>query len=492
MGNKYVLGIDQSTQGSKALLFNQEGELIERCDLLHTQYVNEQGYVSHDGDEIYKNIIALIPMIVKKAKIQKEDILCVGISNQRETTIGWDKTGNPAGKAIVWQCARASQIAEELQEKGYEEEVRNSTGIPLSPYFPAAKMAWLLKNNEKTQELLKKEELCLGTMDSYLLYRLTKGEAYKTDYSNASRTQLFNITELKWDKRVCEIFGIPVTILPKVCDSNSQFGETDFEGYLDKKIPILSMIGDSHGALYGHGCFAKGMVKATYGTGSSVMMNVGDKPVFSKHGLITSLAYGIDGKVEYVLEGNINYTGAIIPWLIDSLGLINTPCETEDLIKEANPVDTTYLVPAFSGLGAPYWDNDARAVIYGMGRTTQKAEIVKAAVESIGYQVTDIVEAMKEDSGIPIPRLRTDGGVTKNEYLMQFQSDLLDIPVSVPYIEEYSGLGAAYLAGITCGIYSKEKLFDKMARKEYTSSMDMSVREQKYSGWKKAVSSIIK
>lgn len=491
MLNKYVLGIDQSTQGSKVLLFDVSGKLVERCDLVHKQHVSEQGWVSHDGEEIYNNIIRLVPMLVEKAGIRKEEIICIGISNQRETSIAWDESGTPAAKAIVWQCARASSITDNLEQLGFNDEIKNRTGIPLSPYFPAAKIAWLLKNEPGVKELLNKGELHIGTMDSYILYRLTNGTSYKTEYSNASRTQLFNISELQWDSKVCDMFGIPQEILPTVCDSNAKFGETDFEGYLDVKIPILAMLGDSHGALYGHGCFQKGMVKATYGTGSSVMMNIGKEPIISKHGLITSLAYGINGEVDYVLEGNLNYTGAIIPWLIDGLGLIQYASETEQLIKEANPLDTTYLVPAFSGLGAPYWNDDAKAVMNGMSRLTRKAEIVKAAVESIAYQVTDIIFAMKEDANLEIPILRTDGGVTKNEYLMKFQSDLLHIPVYVPFVEEFSGLGVAYLAGITYGIYHKEQLFDQIQVKEYTFSMDEDVVKIKYEGWKKAVYSAI-
>lgn len=491
MLNKYVLGIDQSTQGSKVLLFDIYGKLVERCDLAHKQHVNEQGWVSHDGDEIYNNIISLVPMLVEKAGIKKEEIICIGISNQRETSIAWDECGIPAAKAIVWQCARASAITDTLAQPGCSDDIKNRTGIPLSPYFPAAKIAWLLKNEPRVKELLSEGKLHVGTMDSYLLYRLTNGTSYKTEYSNASRTQLFNINELQWDSKVCDIFGIPKDILPNVCDSNSKFGETDFEGYLDVKIPILAMLGDSHGALYGHGCFQKGMVKATYGTGSSVMMNIGKEPLISKHGLITSLAYGINGEVEYVLEGNLNYTGAIIPWLIDGLGMIESASETEQLIKEANPLDTTYLIPAFSGLGAPYWNDDAQAIISGMSRMTKKAEIVKAAVESIAYQVTDIILAMKEDANLEIPILRTDGGVTRNEYLMQFQSDLLRIPVNVPFVEEFSGLGVAYLAGITCGIYQKEKLFDQIPVKDYTSYIDENVMKAKYEGWKKAVNCAI-
>lgn len=365
--------------------------------------------------------------------------------------------------------------------------VRERTGIPLSAYFPAAKIAWLLQNEPKVKELLAKGSLYAGTVDTYLLYRLTGGAAYKTDYSNASRTQLFNLRELAWDREICDLFGIPADMLPEVCDSNSCFGETDFNGYLDRKIPILAMLGDSHGAFYGHGCFHRGMVKATYGTGSSVMMNIGQKPALSRHGLITSVGYAVDGKVDYVLEGNLNYTGAIIPWLVDSLGIIEAASDTERLMQEANPLDTTYLVPAFSGLGAPYWVDDARAGVIGMTRTTGKAELVKAAVDSIAYQVTDVILSMKEDAGLEVPLLQTDGGATKNGCLMQLQADLLGIPVHVPETEEFSGLGAAYLAGITGGIYEKDRIFHQVPVKEYAPGPAADTAAGRYEGWKAAV-----
>ncbi|MGB8455421.1 MAG: glycerol kinase [Anaerocolumna sp.] len=492
MSEKYVLGIDQSTQGTKALLFNKNGWLIARCDLSHKQMVNDRGWVSHDGNEIYENILKLIPMVVEKAAVNKKDIVCVGISNQRETSIAWDReSGIPIAPAIVWQCSRAKEITSKLEKDGYGLMVKEKTGIPLSPYFPAAKISWILNNVDGAKEKDLYGELRYGTMDSYLIYRLTEGSSYKTDYSNASRTQLFNLLSLNWDVVIGKIFGINVKNLPEVRDSNDNFGKTDFNGYLDIKIPILSALGDSHGALFCQGCHEEGMVKATYGTGSSIMMNIGEKSIHSRHGLVTSLAWGFNGKVQYVLEGNINYTGAVISWLKEDLKIIQSAVEAENLAKEANPADSTYLVPAFTGLGAPYWKNDAKAILVGMSRTTGKAEIVKAALDCIAYQITDIIMAMTEDAGITINGLRVDGGPTRNGYLMQLQSDLTNIPVQVPDVEELSGMGAAYCAGIRYGLYKKEEIFNTINRKEFKPSMTLSEKERRYQGWKQAVSIIL-
>ncbi len=496
MQKQYVIGIDQSTQGSKALLFDKEGNLILRCDLPHKQIVNEKGWVSHDGEEIYQNIIRLIPTLIEKGGIQKEEIACVGISNQRETTIAYGLDGAPLAPAIVWQCFRAESVIKEIKKekasiaKDLSEFVRVRTGIPMSPYFPAAKIAWLMKNVPKVQEAAEKNELHVGTIDSYLLYRLTKGKEFKTDYSNASRTQLLNLNTLEWDEEVCKLYDIPVSILPKICYSDSEFGETDFEGYFETPIPILSMMGDSHGALFGQGCHEKGLVKCTYGTGSSIMMNIGEKPILSKNGLVTSLAFGINGKVSYCLEGNLNYTGAVITWLKDDVQLIENSLETAELAAKANPADTTYLVPAFSGLGAPYWKSEAKAVLYGMSRTTGKCEIVKAALDCIAYQIADIVFAMQEDAGIAIESLRVDGGPTRNSYLMQFQSDMIKGEVRVSDTEELSGLGAAYLAGCKYGLYKAEDMLTNRKTISYQPSMQEVLRKEKYDGWLETIGKV--
>lgn len=487
----YILGIDQSTQGTKALLFDGKGDLICRTDLSHRQIINDKGWVEHDGEEIYKNTIQAVKNLIIKAGIDKGQIRAVGISNQRETAIAWNRvTQKPVYHAIVWQCARAAGLCRELEEAGYGELVRSHTGLPLSPYFSAAKLSWIFKNVDGVKQLAEEGMLCCGTMDSWLVYCLTKGKEFCTDYSNASRTQLFHIQDLKWDNEMSEIFGIPSTCLPKVTGSDECFGMTDFDGFLNTPIPIMAVLGDSHGALFGQGCLETGMVKATYGTGSSVMMNIGEKPVFSKQ-VVTSLAWFMGGRAAYVLEGNINYTGAVITWMKDSLGLIRDPQETEELAALASPKDRTYLVPAFSGLGAPYWNSEASAMYYGMTRVTGKAELVRAGLDSIVYQITDVLKAMEKESGIAIGELRADGGPAGNQYLMQFQSDMACLPVSVPAAAELSGIGAAYTAGLALGIYDKNELFNNKKRTVFLPKMEEAARNNKYKGWLFAVSKVL-
>lgn len=499
MGDKtkqYMLGIDQSTQGTKAILFDEAGQIVCRQDVPHRQIINDLGWVSHDLEEIYANTLKAVQLVVGKAGIQRDGIAGVGISNQRETSAAWGADGKPVCNAIVWQCARAQEICSRIEEEGKDhhiaEQVKEKTGLNLSPYFPAAKYAWILENEEEAMRLCREGSLHLGTIDSFLIYRLTKGTVFRTDYSNASRTQLFNIHTLSWDPELCEIFGVPQSALAEVCNSDGDFGKTDFEGYLNEPIPICGVLGDSHAALFGQGCHKAGMVKATYGTGSSVMMNIGEKPVMSQNGLVTSLAWSLNGKAEYVLEGNLNYTGAVITWLKDDVGLISSPGETQEMAKNAAAEDKTYLVPAFSGLGAPYWDSEARASLSGMSRTTGRNEIVRAALDCIAYQITDILMAMSEDAGVSIEELRVDGGPTRNQYLMQFQSDIAGIQVSIPPAEELSAIGAAYCAGISLGFYKKDELFQKENRTIYLPSMNQEKRDSLYAGWKEAVNSVLK
>lgn len=490
MGKEYIISIDQSTQGTKALLFNKLGELCARTDLAHRQIVNEQGWVSHDGEEIYQNTVQVIKNVLGLAKVSPDDVAGIGISNQRETAIMWDReTGKPVDYAVVWQCARATQICERKEIADMTEQLRLRTGLQLSPYFTAAKICWLLENVEGAAQKAGEHGICHGTMDSYLVYRLTKGEVYATDYSNASRTQLYNIFDLCWDEEICKAFGIDVENLPEVKDSNACFGSTDCEGFFHEPVPIHAVMGDSHAALFGQNCRSDGMTKVTYGTGSSIMMNIGYKPILSSNGLVTSLAWGMNGKPEYVLEGNLNYTGAVISWLKDNVKLIENASETEALAGEANKEDGLYLIPAFSGLGAPYWDSNARAAIVGMDRTTGKAEIARAALESIAYQITDIVKAMERDSQKRIGALRVDGGATKNKYLMQFQSDIAGSEVAISRIEELSGLGVAFMAGMSLGLWD-ENIFDTMKWDQVSPKMDENISERKYEGYKNAVNLI--
>ena len=490
---KYILAIDQSTQGTKGLLFDEEGSLLARTDLPHRQIVNDLGWVGHDAAEIMKNTYAVGRRVIEKAGIDRKDVAGIGISNQRETAMAWDRvTGEPLYDAVVWQCARGKAVCDAIAgQEGAAALVQAATGLPLSPYFSAGKLAWLLANVPAVKACANagaygSPRLAMGTMDAWLIYNLTEGRSYRTDYSNASRTQLFNIFDLKWDEKVCALFGIDPAWLPEVCPSDSLFGETTWGGWFDQPVPIHGVLGDSHGALFGQGCLAPGMTKSTFGTGSSVMMNIGTKPVVSRHGLVTSLAWNMGGKTEYVLEGNINYTGAVITWLQKDVKLIAGAGETEALALSANPADQTYLVPAFSGLGAPYWDPDATGVLSGITRTTGQAEIVRAALDCIGYQIHDIVAAMGEDAGIPVSELRVDGGPTKNRYLMQFVSDMTKSTVEVPDLEELSGLGAALACGRALGLYGDD-IFEKRSRTAYRPQMEPETRSRKLAGWKRAV-----
>lgn len=483
---RYILAIDQSTQGTKAMLFDAVGRLTARADRPHRQYVDEHGWVSHDLEEIWSNTLAVTRDVVKKAGIRPEQILAVGLTNQRETVAAWDRsTGKAAAPAIVWQCARAKALCEELAP--YADIIREKTGIPLSPYFSAPKMAWLLRNDPCVAALAECGQLCMGTIDSFLIYRLTEEKVFKTDYSNASRTQLLDLRSLQWDAELCSLYGVPMDCLAEICMSDSLFGHTTLGGLLERPVPLCGVLGDSHAALLGQNCRTPGQTKATYGTGSSVMMQTGDQLVTSSCGLVTSLAWGLDGKIEYVLEGNLNYTGAVITWMKKDVALLASDQESEILARSANPADKTYFVPAFTGLGAPYWDSDATGLLTGITRTTGKAEIVKAGLECIGYQITDLVDRMAHDAQVSLAELRVDGGPTANAYLMQFQSDIAQVVVSIPEIQELSGFGAACAAGFACGFYDPQRIHTRMQRKRYIPAMSPAERELRYNGWKRAV-----
>ena len=486
----HVLSVDQSTQGTKALLFDASGALICRRDVAHEQIISADGWVSHDPEEIYRNTLEAVRLVLTESGVNPGEIAAFGISNQRETSVCWDRTtGKPIANAIVWQCGRAKELCQRVMDAGWSEQVRKATGIPISPFFPASKFAWLVENIPGAKEKAAQHELCFGTIDTWLVYCMTGGQSYKTDYSNASRTQLFNIHSLAWDREICTAFGLNADDLAEVTDSDGVFGATDLNGLLPKQVPICGVLGDSHAALFGQGCLDNGMAKATYGTGSSIMMNIGEAPIESRNGLVTSLAWKYRGVVNYVMEGNLNYTGAVIRWIEKDLGLAKAS-ETQALAESANPDDTTYLVPAFTGLGAPYWNNDAKAMICGITRLTGKAELVKAGLDCIAYQITDIVKAMEQDTGRKLSQLRVDGGPTRNGYLMQLQSDLLDAQVMIPSSEELSGIGAAYMAGLTAGVYNDD-IFGAMKRTAYEPAKEEPVRAKKYTGWLDAVHTVI-
>lgn len=483
----YIIGIDQSTQGTKALLFDDAGKTVLRVDKPHRQIVNEQGWVEHDPEEILTNTLELLKNLITQAGVAPEKITAIGISNQRETAVAWNRiTGKPVYNAIVWQCARGAAICARLERQGLAPLIKAHTGLQLSPYFSAAKLAWILENVPEAKELMAEDNLCLGTMDSYLIFQLTHGKMFKTDASNASRTQLLDIRNLTWDAEICKAFGISVNALPEVCASDALYGYTDGGGMFPVLVPIRAVFGDSHAALYGQGCHEPGMIKATYGTGSSVMMNIGTKPIWSKGGLVTSLAWQLGKKVSYVLEGNINYTGAGITWLKDELQLIKSAAETEALARAAQPGDRSYFVPAFTGLGAPYWDSEARGIFCNITRNTGRREMVRAVLDAIAYQIRDITDLMQQESGHKIKTLRVDGGPTRNQYLMQFQADITRIPVEVASVEELSALGAAYGAGIAAGVYDPQ-LFTRLQRQSYEAKMDAAKRQELYRGWQAAV-----
>lgn len=489
---RFMLSIDQSTQGTKAILLNSAGEVVGRRDVQHQQIIDAKGWVEHDLDEIWKNTKEAVREVLRATAIRSEQVVGLGISNQRETVAAWNrKTGEPICHAVVWQCPRGMEICEKVGARGFRAMIKEHTGLDLSPYFSASKLAWIYQNVPEARTLSEQDLLCFGTIDAWLIFKMTGGKSFKTDYSNACRTQLFNIHTLSWDEEVCGIFGIPMSSLPQVMDSDALFGATDLEGIFENPIPIMAVMGDSHSALFGQGCHRMGMAKATYGTGSSIMMHTGDRPVTDSQGLAVSLAWSRGGKAQYVLEGNINYTGAVITWMQKQLHLIADPAETEALAREANAEDTTYMVPAFTGLGAPYWNSQATALITGMTRLTGRAELVKAGLTSIAYQIRDVVAAMdravKPLGGEGISAIRADGGPTRNPYLMQFQADILGFPVEVPQSEELSGIGAAYMAGIGLGFYEERCLFEEKNRIKYIPQMASEERERRLSGWKKAI-----
>lgn len=480
---KYIIGIDQSTQGTKAVLVDENGRIAARLDKPHRQIISDEGFVSHDPEEIYQNTLEIVRRIIEENQVAEEDLVACGISNQRETTVPFHKDGTAAGNAVVWQCSRAKDIITRMTEEdpALPELVQKKTGLPLSPFFPAPKIRWLLEN-----QVQQDPDVRFGTIDTWLVYRLTEGRSFMTDYSNASRTMLLNLTTLTWDDELLDRFGIRRDQLPEIVDSNADFGTTTFGGYLKKPLPIYCAMGDSHASLFALGCHKNGMTKASYGTGSSIMMNIGSELKESTCGLATSIAWSRDGVVSYALEGNINYSAAVISWLKNDLQMISSPAEVEPAARAAHPEDTTVLVPAFTGLGAPHWVNDVKATFTGMTRTTGRNEIIKAALESIVFQVTDVLSAMEQDSGLKIGQIRVDGGASKNGYLMQFQSDLADTKVSRPDMEEFSALGVSYMAGLKAGLLD-EGVFDLAESTVFTPQMSPEKRAQKKAMWQDAL-----
>ena len=486
----YILAIDQSTSATKVILFNKIGKVVDRVTIAHQQYYPAPGFVEHDPVEIFNNTIEGINKVISANSISEKELTSIAITNQRETSMIWDKnTGEPVANAAVWQCQRGADYCNELKEKGYSAMVSEKTGLLIDPYFSASKLCWLMNNTPELKEKAANGELLLGTMDSWLLWKLSGGKVHATDYSNACRTLLFNINTLEWDTELIDLFDLDKSMFPEVKFSNEIFGYTDPSIILENPLPISGLLGDSHAALFGQNCFLPGMGKATYGTGSSIMMNIGEKPTPSPEGLVTSIGYGLNKKIFYVYEGNIHCTGDTINWLKNDLQLINDASETEALAHSVSDNNGVYLVPAFVGLGAPYWDNAARACLSGMARNTKKAHVVRAALESIAYQVKDLISLMEEKGEIQLQELRVDGGPTKNPFLMQFQSDLLGRTVVRAEIEEVSALGATFMAGLATGFWKDLDEISSLRESAlvYNPELDAEKTKELYSGWKKAV-----
>lgn len=487
---KFIMALDQGTTSSRAILFNQKGELVAISQMEFQQHFPKPGWVEHDANEIWTSMQACMTDVLRKADIRPNQVAGIGITNQRETTVVWDRqTGKPIHRAIVWQSRQTEDICHELKEKGYEDIFRQKTGLLIDPYFSGTKVKWILDHVEGAREKANNGELMFGTIDTWLIYKLTGGKVHVTDYSNASRTLMYNIFELKWDEELLEILGIPVSMLPEVKQSSEVYGHTveyAFQGY---QVPIAGACGDQQAALFGQACFESGMAKNTYGTGCFMLMNTGQEAVKSENGLLTTLAWGVDGKIEYALEGSVFIAGSAIQWLRDGMRMLKSSPESENYAKRVESTEGVYVVPAFVGLGTPYWDSKARGAVFGLTRGTTKEHFIRATLESLAYQTKDVVNAMIEDAGLKLKKLRVDGGAVKNDFLMQFQSDILNVDVERPVVNETTALGAAYLAGLAVG-YWKDK--NEIAQQwsidqTFKPQMDQQKRESLYTGWKKAV-----
>ncbi|MBV9470739.1 MAG: glycerol kinase GlpK [Abitibacteriaceae bacterium] len=491
MPQSYILAIDQGTTGTRVIIFDHDGAICGQAYAEFTQYYPQPGWVEHDTEEIWAATIGLAAQALAKAGISAEDVQAIGITNQRETTLLWDRqTGQPIAPAIVWQDRRTASICDELKTQGLEEDFRSRTGLVLDAYFSGTKVAWLLNHHAGLRARAQNGEIAFGTIDSWLVWKLSGGQTHITDYTNASRTLLFNIHDLQWDAHLLEVLGIPPVMLPTVVPSAGICAHTSPAVFFGQSIPVAGIAGDQQAALFGQGCYEAGLAKNTYGTGSFLLLHTGQQPVTSKAGLLTTIAWRIgDDPVEYALEGSVFVTGAAVQWLRDGLGIIGDAAETEALARSLASNEGVYFVPALAGLGAPHWDAYARGAIVGLTRGTTRAHLARAALESICYQTRDIVEAMAHDSGIPLKQLRADGGAVANSFLMQFQADILGVPVDVPEINETTALGAAYLAGLATGFWKgREELQSKWKlRHHYEPGMVAEHREQLHRRWLRAV-----
>ena len=487
---KYILSLDQGTTSTRAILFNKKGEIVHTAQKEFTQYFPKPGWVEHNANEIWGSVLSVIASVLSEAEITTEQIAGIGITNQRETAVVWDKeTGVPVYNAIVWQSRQTSEICAELIEKGYNDLFRDKTGLLIDAYFSGTKVKWILDNVEGAREKAEEGKLLFGTIDTWLVWKMSGGKAHVTDYSNASRTLMYNIFDLKWDDELLEILNVPKSMLPEVKPSSEVYAHTVEHHFFGSNVPIAGIAGDQQAALFGQACFNEGMAKNTYGTGCFMLMNTGEKGVKSKNGLLTTLAWGVDGKVEYALEGSIFVAGSAIQWLRDGMRMIKEAKDSEEYAQKVESTDGVYVVPAFVGLGTPYWDSDVRGAVFGLTRGTSKEHFIRATLESLAYQAKDVLDAMEADSGIELKTLRVDGGAVKNDFLMEFQSSLLQVPVERPVINETTALGAAYLAGLAVGFWeSREEIASQWAvDKTYEPAMEPAQSEELYKGWQKAV-----
>lgn len=487
---KYILSIDQGTTSSRAVLFNKEGKVVQIAQKEFTQYFPKPGWVEHDANEIWGSILAVIASCLTEANVKAEQVAAIGITNQRETAVVWDKnTGIPVYHAIVWQSRQTDEICDELRAKGYDKKVRDKTGLLIDAYFSGTKVKWILDHVEGAREKAERGELLFGTIDTWLIWNLSGRKIHVTDYTNASRTMMYNIRELGWDKELLNILQVPASMLPEVRPSSEIYGYTTDTHFFGCRIPIAGTAGDQQAALFGQACYEKGMAKNTYGTGCFMLMNTGEDAVKSAHGLLTTIAWGVNGKVEYALEGSIFVAGSAIQWLRDGLRMLKNSSDSEKYAASVTSTDGVYVVPAFVGLGTPYWDSDVRGAVFGLTRGTTKEHFIRATLESLAYQTKDVLTSMETDSDISLKALRVDGGAVANDLLMQFQSDLLNVPVERPGILETTALGAAYLAGLAVGYWESQEEIAKQWNIEtsFIPCMNDEERTNLYSGWKKAV-----
>jgi glycerol kinase len=489
MEKKYILAFDQGTTSSRAILFDKAGNIVKVAQKEFTQIYPKAGWVEHDAMEIWATQSGVAREVLEAAGVNAKEVAGIGITNQRETTVVWDKnTGQPIYNAIVWQCRRTASICDTIKAGGHEDYIRANTGLVVDAYFSGTKVKWILDNVEGARAKAEAGELLFGTIDTWLIWNLTRGKTHVTDYSNASRTMLYNIKDLKWDEKILDIMNVPTSVLPEVKQSSEVYGHTD-SSIFGIEVPIAGIAGDQQAALFGQACFENGMVKNTYGTGCFILMNTGEKMVPSKNGLLTTIAWGVDGKVEYALEGSVFMGGATIQWLRDELRLVHNAADSEYFATKVEDTNGVYLVPAFAGLGAPYWDMYARGTIVGLTRGANRNHIIRAALESIAYQSKEVINAMEEDSGLKLSTLKVDGGATANNFLMQFQSDILGTQVKRPMVTETTALGAAYLAGLAVGFWeSKDEITKNWAvDRTFESVMADEKRTKLYSNWQRAV-----